>query len=48
MKNILNEYRFNRKFREYVDEYCNENDISVEDALNQEKVKNIYRYYTEV
>lgn len=48
MKNILNEYRFNRKFREYVDEYCKENGISVEDALSQEKVKNICRHHTEV
>lgn len=48
MKNILNEYRFNRKFKEYVDEYCDANNVTVEDALNQEIIKNACLYYTEV
>ena len=43
-----NEYKFNQKFREYVDKYCATRKISVEEALTHELVRQAYLYYREV
>ncbi len=43
-----NEYRHNKKFRDYVDKYCKSRGITVEEALQHELVKQAYLYYTEV
>lgn len=45
---IENEYKHNQKFREYVDKYCAEYKITVDEALKHEVVRQVYLYYTEV
>lgn len=45
---IRNEYRYNANFRNLVDEYCRNNDCTLEDALNDDKVKKNFYMYTEV
>lgn len=45
---IENEYRHNKKFREYVDRYCIEKGITVEQALKEEAVRGEFWRYTEV
>lgn len=45
---IRNEYRHNRRFREYVDKYRLQHGCSVEQALAHAAVKQAYLYYTEV
>lgn len=47
-ENIKNEYKFNSKFREYVDKYCASRKISVEEGLTHEIVRQVYLMYTEV
>lgn len=51
MKNCIflldNEYRHNKKFRQYVDKYCAQNKISVNEALSHELVRQVYLYYTD-
>lgn len=48
MNLMMNEYRYNANFRKYVDEYCNNNKCSVEEALNDSNVKQMFWRYTEV
>ena len=43
-----NEYRYNKRFREYVDRYCERYNYTVEEALKHEAVRQVYLYYTEV
>ena len=45
---MRNEYRHNKKFRDYVDKYCKSRNITVEEALQHELVRQVYLYYTEV
>jgi hypothetical protein len=45
---IQNEYKHNKKFRQYVDKYAKTRGISVEEALTHELVRQVYLYYTEV
>lgn len=45
---MLTEYKFNKKFRDYVDKYCNTRKISLEEALKHELVRQAYLYYREV
>lgn len=45
---MLNEYRYNQKFRQYVDKYCAERGTSVEEALKHELVRQVCLQYTEV
>lgn len=49
---LHNEYKYNKRFREYVDHYCkNYNEgrsITVEEALQHDVVKQAYLYYREV
>ena len=45
---MMNEYRFNSKFREYVDKYCNKHKISPEAAMEHKIVRQVYLMYTEV
>ncbi len=45
---IRNEYRYNKRFREYVDKYCKKHGCTVEEALQHELIKQVYRHYTEV
>lgn len=47
-RNLHNEYIHNSKFRAYVDKYCTAHDITVEEALQHEIVRQVYLYYTEV
>ncbi len=47
-ENFKNEYRFNSRFRRYVDEYRENMNITVEEALTHEIVKQVYLSYTEV
>ena len=47
-RNLRNEYRHNSKFRAYVDKYRAVHDITVEEALQHEIVRQVYLYYTEV
>ena len=48
MSNLENEYRYNPDFREYVYKQCKRYNLTVEEALRQEIVKQVYLYYAEV
>ena len=49
MINLMkNEYQYNSNFRKYVDEYCNRNQCSVEEAFNNENIKRMFWRYTEI
>ena len=48
MCNLENEYRYNLDFSEYVDKYCKRYNLTVDEALRQEIVKQVYLYYAEV
>ena len=45
---MMNEYRFNKRFREYVDRYSKDHDISPRIAMSHEIVRQVYLMYTEV
>ncbi len=45
---IENEYQFNTKFRDFVDKYCADKGITVDQALESETVRGEFRRYTEV
>lgn len=45
---IENECRHNKRFRQAVDKYCRENSLTVEQALKQDEVKRMFRYYTDL
>ena len=45
---IENEYRHNIRFRRFVDRYCEENGLTVEQALERDEVKRAFWHYTEV
>lgn len=48
MSNVENEYCYNAKFREYVDRHCQRYNITLEEALKEEIVKQVCLYYTEM
>ncbi|MCI8483477.1 MAG: hypothetical protein HFH41_03950 [Lachnospiraceae bacterium] len=43
-----NEYRFNERFREYVDKYCKKHGCDTEEALKHAIVREVYLQYTDV
>lgn len=45
---IQNEYKHNINFRKYVDNYCKQKGLTLEDAFNEECVKQMFWRYTEV
>lgn len=45
---ISNEYRFNKRFREYVNQYAADHGITPEEALKIREVQQAARFYTEV
>ncbi|WP_304431151.1 hypothetical protein [Romboutsia ilealis] len=45
---IRNEYNYNTNFKKYVDEFCKNNNCTVEDALENDQVKRMFWRYTEV
>lgn len=45
---VYNEYKFNQKFRDYVDKYCKKHGCTVDEALQHELVKQACLMYTEV
>lgn len=45
---LHNEYKYNKRFRDYVDKYCKTYGCTVEEALEHEIVKQVCKYYTEV
>ncbi|MBD5524559.1 MAG: hypothetical protein HDR04_09085 [Lachnospiraceae bacterium] len=45
---IENEYRHNRRFREYVDQYCADHDMTVEQAFKQDSVRKEFLMHTDV
>ena len=45
---IYNDYMFNSKFKQKVDEYCKKLKISVKEALKHEYVKRLHKHYTDV
>ena len=47
-ENLKNEYKFNSRFRQYVDKYRENMRIPVEEALTHEIVRQVYLSYTEV
>ncbi len=47
-ENVKNEYRFSSRFRRYVDKYCAQHKITVEEALKHEIVRQVCLQYTEV
>ena len=48
MNLICNEYKFNKNFKNFVDEYCKKNGCTREDAFKDEQIKRIFWRYTEV
>lgn len=49
MKNLMeNEYRYNSNFKKYVDEYCNNNRCTVDEAFGDEEIKRTFWRYTEI
>lgn len=48
MKMIWNEYRNNKKFRDYVDKYCTKHGITVAEALQHELVRQKFLMDTDV
>lgn len=48
MNMIINEYKYNSDFMEYVDKYCEKNNCSLEDAFNDDDIKQVFWKYTEV
>lgn len=48
MNLVENEYKYNAKFKKYVDEFCERNRCTLEDALKDEKVKQKFLIYTEL
>ncbi|MDO5540599.1 MAG: hypothetical protein Q4F83_11110 [Eubacteriales bacterium] len=45
---IHNDYQFNKPFRDYVDRYAADHNITPEEALKRTEVQQAARYYTEV
>ena len=45
---IKNEYKYNSNFRRFVDEYCETNRFTLEEAFNDDYVKRRFWLYTEV
>lgn len=45
---IHNEYRHNVKFRQYVDKYAKNHDITVVEAFSHNLVRQAALYYTDV
>lgn len=45
---VHNEYRFNRAFREYVNQYAASHGITPEQALECTEVQQAARFYSEV
>lgn len=43
-----NEYRFNVKFRNFVDQFADEKGISVEDAFKEERVKHVFLHLADL
>ena len=48
MQMMGNEYRNNKKFRDYVDKYCTKHGISVAEALQHDLVRRIFLMNTDV
>ena len=45
---MMNEYRFNTKFREYVDKYCKKHEITIDEAMEHKLIRQVYLDYTEI
>ena len=45
---MMNEYRYNTKFRKIVDEYCVDNECSLEEAFETDQIKSKFWMYTEM
>lgn len=45
---IANDYIHNNAFREYVDKFAKQNQITVEESITHELVRQVWLYYTEV
>lgn len=45
---IHNEYKYNQNFKKYVDEYCDKNGCTVNEAFKNEDIKRMFWRYTEV
>ena len=48
MPPIQTDYRYIKPFRDYVDKYAKQNNITVQQALEHEQVRQVWRYYTEL
>lgn len=45
---IYNDYMFNSRFKQEVDEYCKKLKISVHEALEHDYIKRLHKHYTDV
>lgn len=45
---IKNEYNFNRKFKDYVDQFCKRHEMDIEEAFSQPVVLRAALFYSEV
>lgn len=48
MNLIKNEYKYNQYFKKCVDEYCDKNRCTLDDAFNDPHVKQMFWRFTEV
>ena len=48
MKPIENDYKWLKEFRDYVDKFAKNREITIEEALTHAEVRQAWRYYTEL
>lgn len=48
MKLIENEYKYNKNFRDYVDNYCCKNGITLNEAFADKNIQRVFWVYTEL
>lgn len=44
---MQNDYRYIKSFRDFVDKYAEDNHITIDQALEQDNVKIVWKQYTE-
>lgn len=45
---MKSEYKFNKNFRKYVDEYCEKNGCTKEDAFNKKDIRQMFWMHTDI
>lgn len=45
---MKSEYMYNKKFKEYVDKYCEKHECTIKEAFKKKKVKLAFWQYTDL